>query len=258
MEIGSVEKIQNQPVKNIDWSKIEERTKRSTIGSEDADLDLGKDYINRLIEATEEISSKPREGTHVSDLCLCLRQRVFKQIDRLPIGAKTVSIFAAGQGIHGAVQWLYLSDRERFEREKHLVFRGIRGSVDIYDKIRNIPLEFKTSRVSDIKEPKPFHLQQLRWYMAILGSSRGILMYQCLLHFGNAPFKAFIITMNAKERKSQLDKLVEEATSLQRALEAKDPSLVKPVINDPALNWLCSDCPYQVNCKRIQEAAAAA
>jgi CRISPR/Cas system-associated exonuclease Cas4 (RecB family) len=206
----------------------------------------------------EELQSRPREWTHVSNLCLCLRQRVFKEIDRLPIGAKTISIFAAGQGIHGAIQWLFLFDRKRFEREKHLEFRGIRGSVDIYDKIRNIPLEFKTSRVSDIREPKPFHLQQLRWYMAILGSSRGILLYQCLLHFGNTPFKAFKITMNAQERKDQLDKLVEEAENLKRAMEAKDPSLVKPVNNDPALNWLCRECPYQVNCKRMQDAAAAA
>jgi hypothetical protein len=64
--------------------------------------------------------------------------------------------------------------------------------------------------------------------------------------------------MSAKERKEQLDKLVEEADSLNRAKEARDPSLAKPVYDDPKLNWLCRDCPYQVKCKRIQEAAAAA
>jgi hypothetical protein len=64
--------------------------------------------------------------------------------------------------------------------------------------------------------------------------------------------------MNAQERKNQLDKLVKEASSLKIAMEARDPSLAKPVIDDSALNWLCRDCPYQVNCKRIQDAAAAA
>ena len=222
-----------------------------------ARLDLGKDYIDRLVETMEEFQSRPREGTHVSDLCLCLRQRVFREIDRLPIGAKTVSIFSAGQAIHGAVQWLFLSDRRRFEREKHLEFRGIKGSVDIYDRIRHIPLEFKSTRTSDVREPKSFHVQQLKWYMSMLNSSQGYILYQCLLHFGNTPFKAFKITMTAQERRDQLDKLVEEANSLKRAMEARDPSS-KPVINDPALNWLCRDCPYQVSCKRMQESAAMA
>jgi hypothetical protein len=54
--------------------------------------------------------------------------------------------------------------------------------------------------------------------------------------------------MNAQERKYHLNKLVEEANSLKRAMEARDPSLTKTVINDPALNWLCRDCPYQVSC----------
>ena len=64
--------------------------------------------------------------------------------------------------------------------------------------------------------------------------------------------------LNAQERKEQLDKLVEEAESLKRALLARDPSLARPVYADPKLNWLCRECPYQVKCRRIQEAAAAA
>lgn len=75
---------------------------------------------------------------------------------------------------------------------------------------------------------------------------------------GNTPFKAFKITMNAQERNDQLNKLLEEANSLKRAMEARDPSMAKPVINDPALNWLCRDCSYQISCKRIQNASTAA
>jgi hypothetical protein len=94
--------------------------------------------------------------------------------------------------------------------------------------------------------------------MAILDASQGYMLYQLLMHFGDTPFKAFKVTMNAQERKDQLEKLLEEADSLKRASEARDPSLAKPIIHDPALNWLCKSCPYQVNCKRIQDAAAAA
>ena len=261
--------------KDYDWSKPNETdtTPDSTIENtsnhpaeqnevnmcEQADnLDRGEEYIARMQAGMDEIMSKPRKGTHVSDLVLCSRLRVFREIDPLPIDARTLSIFTAGTAIHGASQWLYLRDRKRFEREKHLEFQGTSGNVDIYDKIRNIPLEFKTTRASNIMKPKPWHVQQLKYYMAMLNASQGYLLYQLLMHFGNTPFKAFRITMNAQERKNQLDKLVKEASSLKIAMEARDPSLAKPVIDDSALNWLCRDCPYQVNCKRIQDAAAAA
>ena len=52
-------------------------------------------------------------------------------------------------------QWLFLfHDNRRFEREKHLEFQGISGSVDIYDKIHNIPLvETIVIQSSDTREP---------------------------------------------------------------------------------------------------------
>ena len=188
----------------------------------------------------------------MTDLVLCSRLRVFREIDPVPITAKTLSIFTIGMAIHSVAQWL-LRDSRRFEREKHLEFRGVMGSADIFDKIRNILIEFKTTRASNISEPKPWHVQQLKWYMAMLGTSEGYIMYQLLMHFGNTPFRTFKITMSAKERKEQLDKLVEEADSLKRAKEARDPSLARPVYADPKLNWLCKECVYQINCKRIQD-----
>lgn len=248
-----------KPVSTIEnTSKLLAGKNEVNMCEQDDNLDLGEEYKARMQAAMEEFLSKPRKGTHVTDLVLCNRLRVFKEIDPLPIDAKTLGIFTAGTAIHGAVQWLFLHDRKRFEREKHLEFQGIGGNVDVYDKIRNIPLEFKTTRASNIMNPKSWHVQQLKYYMAMLNASQGYMLYQLLMHFGNTPFRAFKITMNSQERKYQLDKLVKEATSLKTALQARDPSLAKPVYNNPSLNWLCKDCPYQVNCKRIQDAAAAA
>jgi CRISPR/Cas system-associated exonuclease Cas4 (RecB family) len=253
-----MEKIQHRPEENIHRNKIEDKTNTNAIGLENPDIDRGNEYIERLKASMEEMLSKPRKGTHVTDLVLCSRLRVFKELDPLPINAKTLAIFATGMAIHSMYQYLFLRDSRRFEREKHLEFRGVIGSADILDKIRNIPLEFKTTRAATIFEPKSWHVQQLKNYMAMLGSSQGYIMYQLLTHFGNTPFRTFKITMTPLERKEQLDNLVDEADSLKRAIEARDPSLAKPVYDDPKLNWLCKDCPYQVNCKRIREAAAAA
>jgi hypothetical protein len=220
--------------------------------------DLGDHYIVRMQEAMEEWFSKPRDGNHVTDVVMCPRQRVYREIDRLPIDAKTVSIYSAGKAIHEAIQWLFLSDKRTFEREKYIEYEDIQGSVDIYDRRRNIPLELKTTRASEIQEPKTFHVEQLKYYMSILGAEEGYMIYQLLMHFDKTPFKSFRVTMNAQERIDQRLKLVRETNSLKRAIDAGDPSLARPVYNDPSLKWLCNDCPYLVDCKKIRQDAAEA
>lgn len=219
-------------------------------------LDLGEYYIDRAKDAMEQWHSKPRDGYHVSDVCLCPRLNVFRKFDRRPIDAKTVSIYSAGKATHEAVQLLYRSDKRTFEIEKYVEHEDIQGSIDIYDRRRNTPLEFKTTRASEIKEPKSFHVEQLRYYMSLLESAEGYMIYQLLMHFGNTPFKTFRILMNAQERKDQRDKLVKEVNSLKRAMEAADPSLARSVDKDPSLNWLCKDCPYLADCKKIQQSVA--
>jgi CRISPR/Cas system-associated exonuclease Cas4 (RecB family) len=220
--------------------------------------DLGEYYVGRMQEAMEERYSKPRDGNHVTDVVLCPRQRVYREIDRIPVDAKTVSIYSAGKAIHEAIQWLFLSDKRTFEREKYIEFEDIQGSVDIYDRRRNVPLEFKTTRASEIKEPKTFHVEQLKYYMSILGAEEGYMIYQLLMHFDKTPFKSFRITMNAEERKEQREKLVREISSLKRAMEIRDPVLARSVDKDPSLNWLCKDCPYLTKCQKLQPGAAVA
>lgn len=51
--------------------------------------DLGEHYIGSMQEAMEEWFSKPREGYHVTDVVMCPRQRVYREIGRLPIDAST-------------------------------------------------------------------------------------------------------------------------------------------------------------------------
>jgi CRISPR/Cas system-associated exonuclease Cas4 (RecB family) len=221
-------------------------------------IDLGGHYIACTIDAMEKWHSKPREGNHVTDVVMCPRQRVYREIDRLPIDAKTVGIYSAGKAIHEAIQLLFMSDKRTFEREKYIEYEDIQGSVDVYDRRRNIPLEFKTTRASDIKEPKSFHVEQLKYYMSILDAEQGYMLYQLLMHFGDTPFKAFKITMNALERRNQRKKLVTEINSLKKAIEKGNPSMARSVEKDPSLNWLCKDCPYLTDCKKIQQGATGA
>ena len=220
--------------------------------------DLEPDYIAMLRETMEEWYSKPREGKHVTDITFCPRQRVFKEVDPLPITDRELNMFSSGRAIHEAVQHLFMNNQRRFEKEKYLEYENIEGSVDIYDKKRNIPIEFKTTRSTTIDKPRAFHVEQLKYYMAILNSPVGYVLYQCLMHFEDKPFRKFKITMTEVERKEQLAKLVHEMKSLETAKITKDPAVARHVYLDTELKWLCKECPYLKECEQMRAAGAAA
>lgn len=147
------------------------------------------------------------------------------------------------------MQWLFMSNPGRYEKEKYVEHNGIEGSIDVFDKKRNTPIEFKTLRSSNIDKPKSFQEEQLRYYTAMQDSPIGYMIYQCIMHFGNSPWKRFKVIMTEQQRKEQLEKLVREITSLQNAMKAKDPSLARNVYLDRELNWLCKECPYAKECQ---------
>jgi len=206
----------------------------------------------------EEWYSRPRSGWHVTDIALCPRQRVFKQIDPLPVTNKELNMYSSGRAVHEAVQWLFMSNQRRFEKEKYVEYNDIEGSIDIFDKKKNTPLEFKTLRSSNIDKCKSFQEEQLRYYMAMQNSPVGYMIYQCLMHFGDSPWRQFKVTMTEQQRKDQLEKLVREIGSLRNAMKANDPSLARGVYLDKDLKWLCEDCPYVKECEKIRAAGAAA
>jgi CRISPR/Cas system-associated exonuclease Cas4 (RecB family) len=160
--------------------------------------------------------------------------------------------------VHEAVQWLFMSNPGRFEKEKYVEYNEIEGSIDIFDKKRNMPIEFKTLRSSNIDKPKSFQEEQLRYYMAMQNSSTGFMIYQCLMHFGNSPWRRFKVTMTEQQRKDQLEKLVREIRSLQNAIKEKDPSLARNIYVDKELNWLCKECPYAKECETMRAVAGGA
>jgi CRISPR/Cas system-associated exonuclease Cas4 (RecB family) len=223
-----------------------------------SDFENTEDYIAMMRETMEQWYSKPRDGWHVTDIVMCPRQRVFKEIDPLPITDKDLNIFSSGKAVHEAVQWLFTSNPRRFEKEKYVEYEDIEGSIDIFDKKKNTPIEFKTSRSANVDRPKSFHEEQLRYYMAMQGASTGYMLYQCLLHFGSSPFRLFPVTMDEQQRVEQLEKLVKETRSFQNARQAKDPSLARHIYSDRELNWLCRECPYVKECEKIRAATSGA
>lgn len=122
--------------------------------------EIDEDYVSLMRATMEKWYSEPREGKHVSDVTMCPRQKVFREIHPIPLTDKDLNVYSSGRAVHEAVQFLFRSIRNRFEIEKYVEYKDIEGSVDIYDKKKNIPIEFKTVRSNNIDRPREFHLEQ--------------------------------------------------------------------------------------------------
>src|SRR5437867_10581226 len=117
--------------------------------------------------------SKPRDVGHVSDLLMCIRQRVFKELDPQPLTSRELNYFSSGKSVHETLQGLMNAEKGRFLKEHLVTYEGITGSIDLWDSKWNIPIEFKSPRDLEMTESKKYNEDQLRTYMAMLGADYG-------------------------------------------------------------------------------------
>lgn len=224
-----------------------------------------------LTDALDQLYNDKREGIHVSDLVLCPRKTLFRRLNPAKTTPTELNFFTLGKSLHQAAQDLTKVHGEQFAQEQEVWMdeqgktwyggddTGIEDAfpkdssvvahIDIYDKKNNVPVEMKGIRKADIDQPKSFHAQQLRYYMAITGAEKGIVLYQLLMNFKDKPFKEFILSMDEVERTAEKQKLMREMKHFKKALDAKDPRLARDVMSDPELNWQCDSCKYLPQCQ---------
>ncbi len=202
--------------------------------------------------------NKTREGIHVSDLNLCLRETVFRRIKPQEIKDKEISFFTVGRAIHDCLQNL-AQYFPKYEVEKEINY-GIDGitlkaHIDLYDKEKNIPIEAKTVRsnkVSPNGEPKSFNITQLKMYMTLVDANIGFIIYQLLLDYNDFPFKVFEVRMSKEERQAMLESMVSDAYHLQMNIDNRTPENTKHVANDQDLNWKCNYCRFSNECYEMR------
>ena len=142
----------------------------------------------------------------------------------------------------------------RFQIEKEVYFENVSGRIDVYDKNDDCIIEVKASALlNPILKPFKCHEEQIRDYMAIQDSQDGMILYQINNIFEKP--RQFSYHMNANNRQNQLEKIRLYSKSILNAIEAKDPSLVKGVYDDPDLKWLCNRCPYYNACLKVEAVA---
>ena len=102
-----------------------------------------------------------------------------------------------------------------------------------------------------------YNVDQLRYYMAILNSPSGYIIYQYLGKVKDSDgkdinWKQFKIEMSLTERQEQLRKLSNKMILLKNAIKMKNPALAEGVYDNWSLKWLCDSCPYLEPCKAMR------
>jgi len=208
-----------------------------------------EDYITLMKEAREQMKSN--SGTvAVKDLTLCQRQKIFKIVDPIPMTDEVLYNYVSGQAAHDVIGRLFMMFPNRFKLEMQIQYENVKGTIDIYDKLLHTVIDVKTTKSNIMLKPNRWDEQQLRYYMSMVDSEEGAVIYQ----MNNASkYLIFPIRMNELQRKEHLGKLVEEARSFQHAIDLGDPSLLKGVYDDNERKWLCKTCPYLEACNAIRK-----
>jgi len=204
-------------------------------------VEEGSPFKDQLIQLLTKEYGKEREGVHVSDLLMCMREQVFRRLQPMPIDEKDLSFYALGEGAHLALE--RLAGKGGAVSEKVVIVNGITGTIDVFD---NIPIEIKTTRSRD-PTPKPFHLKQLGYYMAMTNSNVGVLLY-IMMNDYERPFRFRTITMSNEELASERREIEARGRVFSEAVHAKDPFRATHVKDDPDLGWKCKRCKYRSVC----------
>lgn len=210
-------------------------------------------YLPLLQKSLEDkYNNENRTGVHVSDLVLCPRKAVFRKVEPTPLTMQELGYFTSGRAIHEAIQSLAETPiphhQNGFEMEKLVEWNGIEGHIDLFDATNKVPIECKSTRMKDIKEPNKHHVKQLKSYMAFPGLHKGSILYQLLLNSDGHPFQEFEVEMNDEEAKDLLQALLMDKELYLEALEKKDPMIARGVVNNKEMDWLCKNCPHLKAC----------
>jgi CRISPR/Cas system-associated exonuclease Cas4 (RecB family) len=199
--------------------------------------------------------NQERDGIHVSDINLCLRETVFRRIKPEPITDREVGFFTVGRAIHDSIQTLAKSN-PKYEIEKEINYEidgiTLKAHIDLYDKEKNIPIEAKTARSKEIEEPKPFQVEQLKMYMTLVDANIGYIIYQLLLDYNDFPFRVFEVKMSKEEREQMLQKMLDDAYHLQMNIDQRTPENTRHIFNDETKKWKCSYCKYSQECQQMR------
>jgi len=204
-----------------------------------------KTIETRVLERLRMEYTKQREGIHVSDLVLCMRQASFRKVKPVSPTVKQLGYFLDGARRHEALQSLYGEG----VAEKKGEFDGIQYSIDMYD---GFPIEFKTTKAR--VAVNEHWIRQLIYYMLATGSRTGILQVQRIMPSKDdkeSLFPAYLVQLDEDQFQHWLLDFVQRRDSFLNATLLKEPSLA-PIYRGDG-DRMCRECPYRRECDEIED-----
>lgn len=130
-----------------------------------------ENYMDYLKEGRTMLMQYFNNTISIKDLSTCQRQKIFSIIDPIPINENELYNFVIKKGMHDAIEQLFKLFPIRFECEKEIRYKNIRGRIDIYHQLNNVVIDVKTTDAyTELFKPYKFHIKQVLYYMSIVGS----------------------------------------------------------------------------------------
>ena len=201
---------------------------------------------------TEKDEQRRKDGlVHVSDINLCMREKVFQHLKPEPLTPIKLKWFSTGNAIHHKLQML-VDQYPEWVKEYPVRHKNITAHIDMYNTKLNLPVEAKSMNNAGIEVPKNFHIDQLKMYMALVGADIGVYFIDPLLNFTEDPNAEWTVRMNQNERAELLKVIETKAELYAKAMEEQNPAIASHIAYDPEYNWHCDYCQYATECEKMR------
>lgn len=197
---------------------------------------------DKLIQALTEKYNEEWKDIHVTDLVYCLREAYYRKTDPQPPTETELMFFVDGSRRHFIIE-----DLSGQESEIEMIWNGVRGTVDILDKV---PIEIKTTRANNALPTHYF--KQLGYYCAMQDSETGLLLIQ-RLNNREAPWEFWRVKWTPQEIKTMKNEILEKRDLLEKALKTNDSAILpkSDLLDDDGKPWKCRYCKYVEKCGRL-------
>jgi hypothetical protein len=202
--------------------------------------------IEKLVSVlSRRYGNDERTGIHVSDLLLCLRRSYYTKTNPKQPSPETLGYFVDGSRRDFVIKGLFGARVSPSEKD------GIWFTPDALDENGN-PIEIKTTRAS--QGISPHYITQLAYYMVLLGKNKGRLIVQRVgFRKNNIPFEAYDFEFESGDLERYRQEMFDRRDSLENSFDLRDAGLVPSVRSDLQFNWLCKGCPWDEDCKKVDE-----
>jgi hypothetical protein len=213
-------------------------------------------YTDLLDQACDAKYLAPRPGIHNSDICgSCPKQAAFIALDKhRKLSKRSKNYFFSGEAVDEKLRNMFTNRvKGHYDTAKTVTLGPIIGNPDLYDIDNDTVLEIKSTDPNKWTPlPRSHQMDQLIGYMAMMDCQKGVLWYYILTRKQDDGFwREFHITLTKAELQEKRNEMLDDAMSLEGAINAKNPDLARNVASDPEFGWKCKNyCDYIDYCEQ--------